>query len=624
MSYLQLIELVGFLSIGDASLITLEIYQKDGTVWSMDVAAAIEVGRQRIGEPEPIQFVQGTGENGFDRLVVAPLAEAAFSRRQITLEFVNAKTLRLTNTSRKIWQIDVETTLEPNQAIDKTVPFSFALHTLLFKLHSDSKNVAVDEVDIYHSITDSVSYNNSNGSILEQSNKLANVNDAEFIDIVNWLQMTMQVLQGTIGSEDFLKQAAVALVDIVGLESGRVLLGEPGSLKVATAHPPEFLEITNWEPNKNIVKRLTEFKKTIWHTGEVKAGKTYLGAMAVVAAPILDSKGNFLGALYGERSPTKSERRSAIIEGLLVDMLACGLSTGLVRQTHEKDAVQARVQFEQFFTPELARQLALEPNLLNGREADATLLFCDLRGFSRISERIGPEGTNKLMSAIFDALSKCVQDQSGVLVDYLGDGMLAMWGAPGHQPDHAKRCIIAAQKMQMQIPLINEKWSKLIGEPLALGIGINSGKTWVGNTGSSIKFKYGPLGPSVNLASRVEGLTKYLRSYLLVTGSTKKLLDDSFLTRRVCKTTVVNVVEPVDIYEVFVEANEKSKRLKQVTEQALIELEKNNFREASKISGFSLAEFPEDGPLILILHRAVDMLMNPAQAFQPVWHPPGK
>ncbi|PHX62616.1 MAG: hypothetical protein CK551_10260 [Planctomycetaceae bacterium] len=624
MTYLQLIELVGLLSIGDASLITLEIYQKDGTVWSMDVAAAIEVGRQRIGEPEPIQFVQGTGENGFDRLVVAPLAEAAFSRRQITLEFVNAKTLRLTNTSRKIWQIDVETTLEPNQAIDKTVPFSFALHTLLFKLNSDLKNVAVDEVDIYHSITDSVSYNNSNGSILEQSNKLANVNEAEFIDIVNWLQMTMQVLQGTIGSEDFLKQAAVALVDIVGLESGRVLLGEPGSLKVATAHPPEFLEIKNWEPNKNIIKRLTEFKKTIWHTGEQKAGKTNLGAMAVVAAPILDSKGNFLGALYGERSPMKSERRSAIIEGLLVDMLACGLSTGLVRQTHEKDAVQARVQFEQFFTPELARQLALEPNLLNGREADATLLFCDLRGFSRISERIGPEGTNKLMSVIFDTLSKCVQDQSGVLVDYLGDGMLAMWGAPGHQPDHAKLCVIAAQKMQMQIPLINEKWSKQIGEPLALGIGINSGKTWVGNTGSSIKFKYGPLGPSVNLASRVEGLTKYLRSYLLVTGATKKLLDDSFLTRRVCKTTVVNVVEPVDIYEVFVEANEKSKRLKQVTEQALIELEKNNFREASKISGFSLAEFPEDGPLILILHRAVEMLMNPAQAFQPVWHPPGK
>jgi adenylate cyclase len=603
------------------SLSTLEIHQKDGNIWRMDVLGSLEIGRQRIGEPNPIAFIQGSGENGFDRLVVAPLAEASFSRRQITLELINAKTLRLTNTSKKPWQLDVETMLEPNQVVEKSIPCSFALHTLLFKVHADSQNIPVDEVEIFHSITDSVS---GHATILEQSNKLANVTDAEFIDIVNWLQMTMQVLQGTIGSQDFIKEAAVALVDIVGLESGRVLLGAPGNLKVATAHPPEFLDIKNWEPNKNIVKRLSEFKKTIWHTGEIKVGKTNLGAMAVVAAPIMDSKGNFLGVLYGERSPTGSERRSAIIEGLLVDMLACGLSTGLVRQTHEKDAVQARVQFEQFFTPELARQLALEPTLLHGREADATLLFCDLRGFSRISERIGPEGTNKLMSAIFDALSKCVQDQSGVLVDYLGDGMLAMWGAPGHQPDHAKRCVIAAQKMQMQIPLINEKWSKLIGEPLALGIGINSGKTWVGNTGSSIKFKYGPLGPSVNLASRVEGLTKYLRSYLLVTGATKKLLDDSFLTRRVCKTTVVNVVEPVDIYEVFVEANEKSKRLKQVTEQALIELEKNNFREASKISGFSLAEFPDDGPLILILHRAVDMLMNPTQAFQPVWHPPGK
>ncbi len=600
---------------------TLEIHQKDGTIWRMDVFGSLEIGRQRIGEPNPIQFLQGSGENGFDRLVVAPLAEAAFSRRQITLELINPKTLRLTNTSKKSWQLDVETMLEPNQVVEKSIPCSFALHTLLFKIHSDSQNIPVDEVEIFHSITDSVS---GHATILEQSNKLANVTDAEFIDIVNWLQMTMQVLQGTIGSQDFIKEAAVALVDIVGLESGRVLLGAPGNLKVATAHPPEFLDIKNWEPNKNIVKRLSEFKKTIWHTGEIKVGKTNLGAMAVVAAPIMDSKGNFLGVLYGERSPTGSERRSAIIEGLLVDMLACGLSTGLVRQNHEKDAVQARVQFEQFFTPELARQLALEPTLLHGREADATLLFCDLRGFSRISERIGPEGTNKLMSAIFDALSKCVQDQSGVLVDYLGDGMLAMWGAPGHQPDHAKRCVIAAQKMQMQIPLINEKWGKQIGESIALGIGINSGKTWVGNTGSSIKFKYGPLGPSVNLASRVEGLTKYLRSYLLITGATKKLLDDSFLTRRVCKTTVVNVVEPVDIYEVFVEANEKNKRLKQVTEQALIELEKNNFREASKISGFSLAEFPDDGPLILILHRAVEMLMNPTQAFQPVWHPPGK
>ena len=600
---------------------TLEIHQKDGTIWSMDVLGSLEIGRQRIGEPNPIAFIQGSGENGFDRLIVAPLAEASFSRRQITLELLNAKTLRLTNTSKKSWQLDVETMLESNQVVEKSIPCSFALHTLLFKVHAASQNIQVEEVEIFHSITESIS---GHATILEQSNKLANVTDAEFIDIVNWLQMTMQVLQGTIGSQDFIKEAAVALVDIVGLESGRVLLGSPGNLKVATAHPPEFLDIKNWEPNKNIVKRLSEFKKTIWHTGEIKVGKTNLGAMAVVAAPIMDSKGNFLGALYGERSPTGNERRSAIIEGLLVDMLACGLSTGLVRQTHEKEAVQARVQFEQFFTPELARQLALEPTLLHGKEADATLLFCDLRGFSRISERIGPEGTNKLMSAIFDALSKCVQDQSGVLVDYLGDGMLAMWGAPGHQPDHAKRCVIAAQKMQMQIPLINEKWSKQIGEPLALGIGINSGRTWVGNTGSSIKFKYGPLGPSVNLASRVEGLTKYLRSYLLITGATKKLLDDTFLTRRVCKTTVVNVVEPVDIYEVFVEANEKSKRLKQVTEQALIELEKNNFREASKISGFSLAEFPDDGPLILILHRAVEMLMNPTQAFQPVWHPPGK
>jgi len=611
------------LCLGELPLLTLEIQQKDGSVWNTQIIGAIEVGRQRLDDPKPIQLVSGTGDNGFDRLIIAPLNEASFSRRQITIEILSPKVLKLTNTSKKTWQLDVETILDSSQSVERTVPFSFALQNLLFKVSFNKENALGDYEEIFQSINES--FNSSVGSsILEKSNKLANVPDSEFNEIVGWLQMTTQVLQSTVGSQDYLRQAAIALVDIVGLESGRVLLGNPESLTVCAVHPLEPIGNKNWQPNKNIIKRLFEHKKTIWHTGSNAVGKTNLGANAVVAAPLVDSTGKFLGVLYGEKPANQNQTRSAIIEGLLVDMLAFGISAGLARQNHEKDAIQARVQFEQFFTPELARQLTLDPTLLNGMETDATLLFCDLRGFSRISERIGPEGTNKLISAIFDALSKCVQDQAGVLVDYLGDGMLAMWGAPGYQPDHAKRCVLAAQKMQMQIPLINERFSKKIGEPVALGIGINTGRSWVGNTGSSIKFKYGPLGPAVNLASRVEGLTKYLRSYLLVTGETRKLLDDQFLVRRICKTRVVNVLEPVDIFEVFVEVNEKNQKLKQITEKALEELENKNYGDAARISGYSLAEFPGDGPMIMILHRSVQYLMNPALPFDPVWYPPGK
>ncbi|NDD99997.1 hypothetical protein EB008_06905, partial [bacterium] len=136
----------------------------------MEVLGSLEIGRQRIGEPNPIQFIQGTGENGLDRLVVAPLAEASFSRRQVTLEFINPKTLRLTNTSKKHWQLDVETILDPNQSVEKNIPCSFALHNLLIKLHSNSQNIPVDEVEMFQSITDSVGSNSSNASILEQSN----------------------------------------------------------------------------------------------------------------------------------------------------------------------------------------------------------------------------------------------------------------------------------------------------------------------------------------------------------------------------------------------------------------------------------------------------------------------
>ncbi|NDH07420.1 hypothetical protein EBX93_16130, partial [bacterium] len=152
-----------------------------------------------------------------------------------------------------------------------------------------------------------------------------------------------------------------------------------------------------------------------------------------------------------------------------------------------------------------------------------------------------------------------------------------------------------------------------IGEPISLGIGINSGKIWVGNTGSSIKFKYGPLGPAVNLASRVEGLTKYLRIPLLITGETKAAVKNAFDTRRLCKVRVVNMTEPVDIYQVFLENSDKHIGLTKITENALTELENGNFRAAAKIAGYALGDYPDDGPLLHILNRAVQEMVHPSQ-----------
>ncbi len=136
------------------------------------------------------------------------------------------------------------------------------------------------------------------------------------------------------------------------------------------------------------------------------------------------------------------------------------------------------------------------------------------------------------MNDVMTELSGRVLDEGGVLVDYVGDEVMAMWGAPEDQPDQAERAVRAALAMLASLPAVNARWAAELGTETRIGIGVNTGAAQVGNTGSSQKFKYGPLGNTVNLGSRVQGLTKYLQRPLLVTRATREKLGDDFIARR--------------------------------------------------------------------------------------------
>src|SRR5262249_50840606 len=224
---------------------------------------------------------------------------------------------------------------------------------------------------------------------------------------------------------------------------------------------------------------------------------------------------------------------------------------------------QAREQFEQFFGRELAEELQARPDLLAGRQAEVTLLFCDVRGYSRVSARLGPADTVGWINDVMTELSDCVRQYDGVIVDYMGDEMFAMWGAPKPQPDQAARAVQAALAMRAKLASLQGRWSARLGEPMDLGIGINTGPAQVGNTGSRYKFKYGPPGNSVNIATGVRGMTKFRHCPLLVTAATCEQLGERvvrgpmpadpaglFITRRVIRTRLVNIEEPVDLYEI--------------------------------------------------------------------------
>lgn len=206
-------------------------------------------------------------------------------------------------------------------------------------------------------------------------------------------------------------------------------------------------------------------------------------------------------------------------------------------------------EFGQFFTPELARHFVRHPERLKiGRDAEVTVMFCDIRGFSRISERLQPDETVHWLSDVMGAFSDCVIKHRGVLVDYIGDELMAMWGAPEELPNHAELACRAALDILDSLPELDRRWQHFVQDKTAVGIGINTGIARVGNTGSHRKFKYGPLGHTVNLASRVQGANKYLGTSLLVTGETHRQLGSGFVSRRLCKARVLNIVDPVELF----------------------------------------------------------------------------
>lgn len=207
-------------------------------------------------------------------------------------------------------------------------------------------------------------------------------------------------------------------------------------------------------------------------------------------------------------------------------------------------------EFGQFFTPELARHFVRHPEFLKtGRDAEVTIMFCDIRGFSGISERLKPDETVRWLGDVMGAFSDCVIKHRGVLVDYIGDELMAMWGAPEELPNHADLACRAALDIIACLPQLDQRWQSFVQDSTAVGIGVNTGVARVGNTGSYRKFKYGPLGHTVNLASRVQGANKYLGTKLLVTGETYGQLNGDFSSRRLCKVRVRNIVDPVELFE---------------------------------------------------------------------------
>ncbi len=442
---------------------------------------------------------------------------------------------------------------------------------------------------------------------------------------LDWLDRVMIALQRPVTHPNFFSGIAEAAARIVGLDRAEIILwdGRQWNRNPAYSYVSDRIDSGQLAaPSKTMLDQALLRTEIIVFPDSLRSGQigdadSLRGLVAVIACPILDETGDTVGVFYGDRAIQAAGGNEHVsnIEEKLVEILVTAIAQGMVRAKRE----QLVATYQQFFSPKVTDAIRRDPRLLEGEDCEVSVLFCDIRGFSRVTDQIGPAAAMRWVHDTLSELSVHVLESDGVLVDFVGDELLSMWGAPDRSPDHAFRAAFAARRMMNLRNKLSERWKELIPDGVDFGIGICTGNARVGNTGSSQKFKYGPMGRTVNLGSRIQGLTKQWKVRTLIDGPTERLLPPDMLRRRICCARVIGMDGDIDLYELFADDDEDSKQLKQDYETALSIFEVGDHRRASRAFGDLVQRYPKDGPSLQMLVRAVKQLAEPSDKFDPVW-----
>jgi adenylate cyclase len=207
--------------------------------------------------------------------------------------------------------------------------------------------------------------------------------------------------------------------------------------------------------------------------------------------------------------------------------------------------------FGQYVPPELVDEMARNPERFNmaPRAQELTVLFSDVRGFTTISEALTPEDLSAYINEYLTSMSLVIRERHrGTLDKYIGDAIMAFWGAPVADAQHARNAVLAALGMQNDAKTLNEKFKARGWPTFKIGVGVNSGVMRVGDMGSKIRRAYTVMGDAVNIASRLEGITKHYGADIIIGDGTRKLIA-GFVLRELDRVRVKGKDAPITIYE---------------------------------------------------------------------------
>jgi adenylate cyclase len=282
----------------------------------------------------------------------------------------------------------------------------------------------------------------------------------------------------------------------------------------------------------------------------------------------------------------------------------------------EKEKFFFRQAFSKYVSPAVVDRIVKNPEQLSlsGEERDVSVLFSDIRGFTSISEQLSPQQISSLLQAYFSPMTRVITEHMGTLDKFIGDALMAFWNAPVDVPDHQLRSVRAALQMLVTLHGMNQLFQERYGVNLRIGIGLHCGQVSVGNMGSAELFDYTILGDNVNLASRLEGLTKYYGVTLLVSEDIVTHCRGEFVPQEIDRVRVKGKTRAVTIFNLH--TRERAERFREELDlyaQGLQWYHQRRFREAGEIFARLSRDFADVRLYGLYHERCLVLMKNPPE-----------
>jgi len=286
---------------------------------------------------------------------------------------------------------------------------------------------------------------------------------------------------------------------------------------------------------------------------------------------------------------------------------------------------RVKTTMARYMSVEVAEQLlAGGEDQLGGKDQEIVILFSDIRSFTTLSEKLGARGTVNMLNEYFAEMVDVIFKHKGILDKYIGDAMMALFGAPFKAEDDADRAVMTAEEMMAELALLNKRREDKGLQAIHIGVGLAMGKVVVGNIGSPKRMEYTVIGDSVNLASRLEGANKFYGTSILISESLAMRLTRPTLMREVDKLRVKGKNEPVTIFEVagHLEGSERAtyESMLSLYQTGMEAYRKQQWNDAETAFKSVLQLRPKDGPASLYLERIAQLrALPPVQGWDGVW-----